>query len=124
MKKILLSINPQHVDNIIKGIKKFEYRTRVAKKDVKAILVYCTYPTKKVVAEVKIKTILSDTPAKLWERTKQFSGIEKDFYDKYFSGHETAYAYELGEIIKYVKPKELIEFGCKFAPQSFIYVTC
>lgn len=124
MKKILLSINPQHVDNIIKGIKKFEYRTRVAKKDVKAILVYCTYPTKKVVAEVKIKTILSDTPAKLWERTKQFSGIEKDFYDKYFSGHEIAYAYELGEIIKYVKPKELIEFGCKFAPQSFIYVTC
>ncbi len=124
MKKILLSINPQHVDNIIKGIKKFEYRTRVAKKDVKAILVYCTYPTKKVVAEVKIKTILSDTPAKLWERTKQFSGIEKDFYDKYFSGHEIAYAYELGEIIKYVRPKELIEFGCKFAPQSFIYVTC
>lgn len=124
MKKILLSINPQHVDNIIKGIKKFEYRTRVAKEDVKAILVYCTYPTKKVVAEIKIKSILKDTPENLWEKTKHFSGIEKDFYDNYFYGHKTAYAYELGEIIKYVQPKELIEFGCKFAPQSFIYVAC
>lgn len=124
MKKILLSINPQHVDNIIKGIKKFEYRTRVAKEDVKAILVYCTYPTKKVVAEVKIKNILSDTPENLWERTKCFSGIQKEFFDRYFYGHKIAYAYELGEIIKYVRPKELIEFGCKFAPQSFIYVSC
>ena len=48
----------------------------------------------------------------------------KCFFDRYFYGHKIAYAYELGEIIKYVRPKELIEFGCKFAPQSFIYVSC
>ena len=124
MKKILLSINPQHVEKIINGIKKFEYRTRVAKEDIKAILVYCTYPTKKVVAEVKIKNILCDTPDKLWEKTKEYSGIDKTFYDKYFNGHSIAYAYELGEVIEYVSPKELIEFGCKYAPQSFIYFTC
>ena len=124
MKKILLSINPQHVDNIIRGVKKFEYRTRVAKEDVKAILVYCTYPTKKVVAEIKVKSILKDTPDKLWEKTKDFSGINKFFFDKYFDGHQIAYAYELGDIIKYVTPKTLEDFGCRFAPQSFVYVSC
>lgn len=122
MKKIILSINPQHVQKIINGIKKFEYRTRVAKEDVKSILVYCTFPTKKVVAEVKIKGILSDSPERLWKKTKHYSGINKNFYDEYFCGHDIAYAYELGEVIKYVQPKELIDFGCRFAPQSFVYV--
>lgn len=122
MYKILLSINPEHVENIIKGIKKFEYRTRVAKKDIDAIIVYCTYPTKKVLAEVKIKSILSDTPENLWERTKFYSGITKDFFMAYFANRQIAYAYELGEIIKYSEPRELKDFGCIAAPQSYVYV--
>lgn len=122
MNKILISINPQHVEKIIAGIKKFEYRTKVAKKDIEAIIIYCTYPTKKVLAEVKIKSILSDTPEQLWERTKNFSGITKEFFDTYFKGRKIAYAYELGEILRYNKPKELSDFGCIAAPQSYMYV--
>lgn len=123
MCKILISINPIHVEKIIAGIKKYEYRTKVAKKDIDAIIIYCTYPTKKVLAEVKIKSILSDTPDKLWERTKNFSGISKEFFDSYFKDRKIAYAYELGEIIKYNKPKELIDFGCVAAPQSYMYIS-
>lgn len=123
MCKILISINPIHVEKIIAGIKKYEYRTKVAKKDIDAIIIYCTYPTKKVLAEVKIKSILSDTPDKLWERTKSFSGISKEFFDSYFKDRKIAYAYELGEIIKYNKPKELIDFGCVAAPQSYMYIS-
>lgn len=122
MRKILISINPVHVEKIIAGIKKYEYRTKVAKKDIDAIIIYCTYPTKKVLAEVKIKSILSDDPDKLWERTKNFSGISKAFFDSYFKDRKIAYAYELGEIIKYNEPKELIDFGCVAAPQSYMYI--
>lgn len=121
--KIILAINPEHVDNIMKGVKKYEYRTRVAKRQIDSILIYCTNPIKKVVAEVKIKNILNDMPERLWSITKDFSGISKLFYDKYFQNHETAYAYELGEIKRYRKPKDLSEYGCNFAPQSYIYVT-
>jgi predicted transcriptional regulator len=122
MCKILISINPEHVKNIIDGIKKYEYRTRVAKRDVDSIIVYCTYPTKKVLAEVKIKSVLADTPNALWERTKDFSGISKEFFMKYFNDRETAYAYELGEVLEYNIPKDLIDFGCISAPQSYMYV--
>ena len=122
MRKILLSINPEYVERILNKTKRFEYRTKVAKKDVKAILVYCTFPTKMVVAKVKIKSILCDTPNNLWERTKEFSGISKKFFDEYFKDREIAYAYELGEIIEYKKPKPLKDFGIEFAPQSFVYV--
>lgn len=122
MQKILLSINPKYVEKILGGTKKFEYRTKVAKKGVEAILIYCTYPIKKVVAEVKIKHIQRDTPENLWEKTKEFSGTSKEFFDLYFKNRAVAYAYELGEIIEFEEPKTLEEFGLRFAPQSFVYV--
>ena len=50
MKKIIVSINPEHVKNIINGTKKFEYRTKAAKTDVNKIIIYETTPIKKVVA--------------------------------------------------------------------------
>ena len=122
MSKILISINPEHVEKIIAGIKKYEYRTKVAKKDIDAIIIYCTSPMKKVLAEVKIKSILADTPENLWQMTKDYSGITKEFFDSYFKNRDIAYAYELGEILKYNQPKELIDFGCIAAPQSYMYV--
>ncbi len=122
MRKILLSINPEYVERILNKTKLFEYRTKVAKKDIKSILIYCTSPIKMVVAEVKIKSILCDTPDNLWERTKEFSGISKQFFDEYFENREIAYAYELGEILEYKNPKPLKDFGIKSAPQSFVYI--
>lgn len=122
MRKILLPINPEYVKKILDGTKRFEYRTKVAQKDVKAILVYCTYPTKKVVAKIKIKNILQDIPEKLWEKTKDYSGITKCFFDNYFKNRNVAYAYELGEILEYKEPKSLSYFGINFAPQSYVYV--
>lgn len=104
------------------GSKRFEYRTKVAQRDIKSILVYCTYPTMRVVAKVKIKQVLCDAPASLWERTKDFSGISKEGFDKYFADKQVAYAYELGKIIQYKKPRELAYYGIRFAPQSFVYI--
>lgn len=122
MRKIVISINPEHVENIIKGIKKYEYRTKVAIKDIDSILVYCTYPYKKVVAEVVIDSIIKDTPSNLWNRTKEFSGISKEFFDSYFKGRTIAYAYKLGKVLKFSVPKELSEYGINYAPQSYVYL--
>lgn len=121
-KKILISINPEHVQNIIKGIKKYEYRKIAAKQDVSSIIIYETTPVKKIVAEAEIIDVLMCSPAELWEQTKGESGISKDFFDKYFKGKEIAYAYKLGEIKVYDEPKTLLDYGIKAAPQSFIYV--
>lgn len=122
MRRILISINPEHVENIIKGLKKYEYRTRVAKDDIESIIVYSTAPTKKVLAEVKITNILKAHPNILWEMTKDFSGITHDYYNKYFKDRKIAYAYELGEITIFDQPKELIDFGLMHAPQSYVYI--
>ena len=49
MCKILLSINPEHVENILDGTKKYEYRKKSCKKDIDRIVIYSTHPVKKVV---------------------------------------------------------------------------
>lgn len=122
MKKILISINPEYVAKILSGEKKYEYRTKAAKRDVDSLLIYETTPVKRVVAEAKVLEVLELSPKELWDVTSEYSGITKSFFDAYFKGRKIAYAYRLGEIRRYEQPKELSFFGVKSAPQSFIYI--
>ena len=120
---ILMPINPQYVDEILAGRKKYEYRKIKAKrKNVDKMIIYSTSPIMKVVAEVDVKEILEESPEKLWEITKSESGITKSFYNKYYKNKDTAIAYKLGEIKIYNEPKELNDIGINYVPQSFIYL--
>lgn len=121
-KKIIISINPIHVQNIIKGIKKYEYRRIAAKQDISSIIIYETTPIKRVVAEAEIVDVLEMTPEELWQLTKAESGIDKAFFDAYFKNKEIAYAYKLGKIKVFDEPRLLVDYGIKNAPQSFVYI--
>jgi len=121
-RKILISINPEHVQNIIAGIKKYEYRKIAAKQDISSLIIYETTPIKRIVAEAEIVDVLELPPEELWEQTKSEAGISKAFFDRYFSNRTVAFAYKLGEIKVYDTPKTLMDYGIKAAPQSFVYV--
>lgn len=121
-RKIIISINPEYVEKIINGEKKFEYRTKAAKEDINKIIIYETKPIMKVVAEVEILDVIATTPEELWNQTKNQSGITKSFFDEYFKDKQVAYAYKLGEVKVYERPKSLLDFGLRMAPQSFAYV--
>lgn len=120
--KIIVSINPEYVEKILSGEKKFEYRTRVAKQQVDTLVIYATKPMMKAVAEVEILGVIATSPKELWNQIKSQSGITKSFFDEYFKDKQVAYAYKLGEVNVYEKPKSLLDFGLRMAPQSFAYV--
>ncbi len=122
MSQMLLSINPEHVENIILGNKRYEFRKVRCRSEIKRIIIYSTSPVMQVVAEAEVLGIIEDNPDSVWDLTFEYAGISKSFYDRYFDGKEKAVAYHLGEIIKYSKPKKLSDYGIKFAPQSFVYV--
>ena len=61
MCKLLMSINPEHVDNILAGTKKFEFRKTKCKEKIDSIIIYSTFPIMRVVAEVEVKDIIEDT---------------------------------------------------------------
>lgn len=123
MCRILMPINPKYVGEILAGRKKYEYRKIKPKRnDLDKMIIYSTSPIMKVVAEVDIKGILEENPEKLWEMTKNESGITKEFYNEYYKNRTTAIAYELGTIKIYDKPKNLGDIGINYVPQSFVYL--
>lgn len=121
-RKILLSIDPVFVGKILDGTKRFEYRRKKAKKDVGKIVIYETRPSRKIVAEAEVLEVLASPPEELWTSTKDKSGTDKEFYDRYFKGCKTAFAYKLGKVTRYETPRSLADYGIKTAPQSFIYL--
>lgn len=122
MCSILLSINPSHVENIMNGIKIYEFRKKACKRHVDKIIIYSTTPVMKVVGEADVDEVLIDKPSEIWKITRKKSGIDKTFFDDYFEDRDQAVAYKLKNITKYNEPKELIELGVKNAPQSFQYI--
>ena len=123
MCKILMPINPVYVEEILSGRKKYEYRKIKAKRDnVDKMVIYSTSPIMKIVAEVEVLDILEDTPERLWEITRNQSGITKGFYNKYYKNRDTAIAYKLGNIKVYDSPIKLEDIGINYVPQSFVYL--
>ena len=122
MCRLLMSINPEHVENILSGNKKFEFRKTKCKEHIDSIIIYSTSPVMKIVAEAEVTDIIEDTPQAIWKKTKYAAGIDKSFFDKYYSGRNTAVAYVLGKVKRYEAPKRLSDFGVKAAPQSYVYV--
>lgn len=121
MNKALMSIKPEYASKILDGTKKFEYRKVKFRKDVKAIIIYVTYPIQKIVGEVELIKIHEGTPRDIWLKTSSMGGIDRTKYFEYFHNKEKAYAYELGEVKIYENSKNLTDIGLHYAPQSFIY---
>lgn len=122
MSTILLPIKPEYAYKILSGEKKYEYRKRIAAHDVTRIVIYASSPVSKIIGEVSVSGNLKDTPQKLWDRTKEYSGISIEKYNKYFYDKEVAYAYCLKRATKYRNSKTLEEFGLNYVPQSFAYL--
>ncbi|WP_109409348.1 ASCH domain-containing protein [Proteus genomosp. 4] len=126
--KVLLSIKPEFVSKILEGTKRYEFRKGIFKNtSVTSVVIYSTLPVGQIVGEFHIKGVLQDKPHSIWEQTESFSGISKKFFDKYFQERNTAYAIEIGRVIKYDEPISLKEFSEKIgknitAPQSYCYL--
>lgn len=122
MCRMLLSIKPEFVEKILSKEKQYEYRKFRCRKDVDGIIIYSTAPSKQVVAEAEVDAVIEGDVAEVWERTEKYSGIQKEFYEMYYEGKETAYAYHLTNLKIYEEPRALTDYGVERAPQSVQYV--
>lgn len=122
MCKMLLSINPEHIENILCGKKLFEFRKVRCKPDVEKIIIYATAPQKMVVAEAEIEEIIEDEINEVWRQTREFAGISYKFFRAYYKGKKKAVAYRLRNVEAYKRPRQLSEYGVEYPPQSFIYL--
>ena len=122
MSRMLLSIKPEYVKKIISGKKKYEFRKFHCRDGIDTIVIYATAPTKKVIGEVTLVNIIEGDIEYVWHETRDFSGILKRDYKKYYQKREVAIAYQLGEVTVYEKPLMLEDLGLNYVPQSFAYI--
>jgi len=122
MNTILLPINPEHVENILNGSKKYEFRRVRCKRKIDKILIYATHPVKLIVGEVSVLGVIEDSKERVWKATSEFSGISEEFFKEYFIDKQQAVAYKLGNVQPFKNPITLDSLGVKFPPQSFMYV--
>lgn len=122
--KILLSIKPKFVKEIISGKKLFEYRKTIYKnRNINGIVVYASSPVRRIVGEFSVEDILCDSPENLWKKTQSKSGVDKVFFDKYFEGKSIGYAIQIKSFHLYPTPKLLkVVYPTIMPPQSFRYV--
>lgn len=119
---ILISIHPDFVDKIISGEKQYEFRKRFPD-NIRYMLIYTTSPVKKITAMVEIDYIIMGSPANLWKKTRNKSGVTKSFFDMYFSGKKNAYAVKIKKVYKLDNPIDLTDLKeINAAPQSYIYL--
>ena len=117
--KVLMSIKPKFVKQIFEGIKLFELRKKIFRREVKTIIIYESSPTKKIVGEFIIDKIISATPQKIYLDYGESLGISKN---EYFKNVDIAYAIKIKKVIKYEKELTLADFNLERAPQSYQYI--
>lgn len=122
MNTILLSINPEHVENIINGTKKYEFRRVKCKRKIDKILIYATSPIKMIVGEADVLDVIEDSKELIWKATSTYSGISEQFFYEYYFDKQQAVAYKLGKVNAFSNPVPLDSIGIKVAPQSFVYL--
>ncbi len=120
--KVLLSIKPEYANKIFDGSKQFEFRRTIFREDVKTVVVYASSPMQLVIGEFQIEKVLSDTPENLWRLTREFAGIDEQFFYEYFADKAIGHAIKIKKTRKYRKPLCIREDFKLSPPQSFIYL--
>lgn len=122
--KVLLSIKPQYAELILDGSKLYEFRRAIFRsQQVKKVIIYASSPVQRVIGEFEIEYILSHSPEVLWQKTMEYAGVEKSFYDDYFKDRKVGHAIKIKKAKRYSEDKKLVDFDVTHAPQSFVYIT-
>lgn len=121
---VLMSIKPRFVEEILKGTKHFEFRRVVFKhEEVDRVIIYASSPIKKVVAEFNVADIIVDSPEFLWERCKEYSGIDRESFMRYFSNKQKGFSIVIKNLTIYKQPIDPYKKVDNFRPpQSYMYL--
>ena len=122
---LLMSIKPVYAEKIKAKEKSIELRCsspKVSSGDI--LVIYESSPVQKVTAYCEIDSIISMSPAKLWEIVKEKAGITWSSFEHYFSGKKEGVGICLKDVNMLSSPQPLSVISEDFcAPQSYRYIS-
>ena len=119
--KILLSIKPIYANKILDWEKIFELRKSIPKNSFDTVIIYSSSPEKKIIWEFSVDEIIYEKLDDLWDITREWSCVDKKFFDEYYKWKDKWYAIKVKKATKYKQPLDIIKYT-KFPPQSFMYI--
>ena len=123
MNDAIISIKPQHVENILSGYKTVELRTRSINLPPDSRLwIYTTLPVGKVKLSTKIAFVEVLSPNKMWKKHGKSICISKKEFDEYTEGRDLVAAIGLKDIRPLdndICLKTMREYEENFQPPQF-----
>ena len=116
---------------MIKKIKLGEYRKNIPNKEFKESYIYSTKSknkrfdkiSQKIILKATIKTIISESPQILWEKTHSIGGVNHDDFNSYFKECSVGFFIPFEKIQVFISPFDpYLEFQDFHPPQSFCYL--
>lgn len=120
--KVILSIKPYYANKILNWEKIYELRKSIFKANVDKVIIYASAPISKVVWEFQVDEVLCDSINSLWEKTKDYSCVEKVFFREYFKERDKWYAIKVWKVKRYKTQFNIKETFWIAPPQSFSYI--
>lgn len=122
---ILFSIKPCFVEKILSGEKLYEYRKHRPNKQnqLEWAFIYSCAPQKRIVAAFLFQEIVVGTPNNIWEKTKDYSGINEADFHRYYANSIVAYAIAIHNLRIFESHINPWQIDRDFRPpQSFAYL--
>ena len=124
MKTAMMSIREPYARAIMKGEKKYEYRTRKPAFGPRTrVMVYVPGRDGGLIGEMVVEKILSGTPESIWRRTAKEAGVDRDTFFAYFAGRTKAFALRILRFVEWEHPVRLDDLrkrmGAGFRPPQF-----
>ena len=117
---LIISIKPFYAEKILSWEKLYELRKVFTKEKISKVIIYESAPVSRVVGEFEIEKILHEPIKELWNHTKDFSCVNKEFFYGYFKWKELWYAIKIINSKKYINSKLLWEYWIKYPPQNYL----
>lgn len=115
--KVIMALHMKHWENMVNGIKKFEFRRR-GNLQISEIYIYLTAPIQKIVGKLMVKPIKASL-SQLWDQTKKYPGISYQEFLKYFGEKSEGYAFEILNLEKFIPKIDLCNLSDWTIPQSY-----
>ncbi len=124
MKRVLLSIKPEHANNILNGLKTVELRKPGFPLKCDRVVMYCTAPVKQIVGEFEVDSVVTMSKATLWLMYGAQTCITKEQFDAYYKDNHWATAIKIKRLIGRWTPLDPMKLFKSFhAPMSWMYLS-
>lgn len=123
MINVIISIQPQHVANILSRQKTVEFRTVCFKLPVKKVYIYSSKSTKQIVGYFTVKEIIEGTPETVFRKCGKAGMATLWGLRGYFSKRNRGFGIVMDKVVKFREPIDPYKVIPNFtAPQNYRFL--